>query len=66
MSHCNVTNCDIFFCEYNIHNKEIKNITKKQITYNVTLMINVQQGIKNKINIYLKTFWTTKRLENVK
>ena len=44
----------------------MKNITKKQITYNVTLMIKVQQGIKNKINIYLKTFWTTKRLENVK
>ena len=66
MSHCNVTNCDIFFFEYNIRNKEMKNITKKQITYNVTLMIKVQQGIKNKINIYLKTFWTTKRLENVK
>ena len=33
----------------------MKNINKndKQITYNITLMINVQQGIKNNIYIYI-------------
>ena len=35
----------IFLYEYYIDNKEMKNIKKKQITYNVTLMIKVQQGI---------------------
>ena len=38
--------------EYNIHNKEMSNV-KKQITYKVTLMIIVQQGIKNK-KVYIK------------
>ena len=35
----------ILLYEYYIDNKEMKNIKKKQITYNVTLMIKVQQGL---------------------
>ena len=35
-----------------MHNKEMKNIVEKQITYNVTLMIKVQQDIKIKY-VYL-------------
>ena len=35
-----------------MHNKEMKNIEEKQITYNVTLMIKVQQDVKNKICIF--------------
>ena len=38
------------FFSMNIHFKEMKNI---KITYNVTLMIKVQQGIKIYIYIYL-------------
>ena len=35
-----------------MHNKEMKNIEEKQITYNVTLMIKVQQDVKLKY-VYL-------------
>ena len=36
-----------------MHNKEMKNIKKKQITYYVTLMKNFQQALKNK-KIHIK------------
>ena len=46
---------DFFIYEYKIHYKEIRKYQEKQITYNVTLIINSQQGIK--INIYVKKFF---------
>ena len=55
-----------FFYEYDIHNKKMRNIKKNELhTYNVTLTINVQQGINIYIYIYIYIY-NYKKLNNWK